>query len=72
MGDIKREIVKTMEVVRDNMVITRALLERIKQLEQEVEDLRATLEVKGDKELYDTIKSTDENTELYDEKDLKW
>lgn len=48
------------------------LKERIAQLEEEVEDLRATLEIKGDKELYDVIKSTDENTELYDEKDLKW
>ena len=45
---------------------------RIAQLEQELEDYKATLEVMSDKELYEAVISTDENSELYDESEINW
>ena len=44
----------------------------IDELLQNVKNILVTLSVKADKELYETIKNTDENSKLYDEKDLDW
>ena len=41
-------------------------------LQEEFNDALVTLSIKNDRELYETIKTTNENTELYDEEDLKW
>ncbi len=41
-------------------------------LQEDFNDALVTLSIKNDKELYETIKTTDENSELFDEEDLKW
>lgn len=41
-------------------------------LQEEFNDALVTLSIKNDRELYETIKTTNENSELYDEEDLEW
>ncbi len=41
-------------------------------LQEEFNDALVTLSIKNDQELYETIITTDENSELYHEEDLKW
>ena len=57
------------------MIEKAKLLKRIEALERAVKDINdtlATLLIKSDKELYETIMNTDENSELYNEEDIKW
>ena len=53
-------------------VYIRDRLDKFDDMAQEVENYKATVEVMSDKELYDTIKNVDENTELFDEDELEW
>ena len=48
------------------------LKERIAQLEQELEDYKATLEVMSDKELYEAVTSPVNMDELCDESEINW
>lgn len=41
-------------------------------LQEDFNDALVTLSIKNDQELYEIIKTTDENSELYNEEDLKW